>query len=133
MSLFNRSRTAEGRRPASRPANTPRAAAHEARGGDDGMVPESVIAKVRAHSRFDHRAAVTADRARWVVAFVILGAITLFSSLGWYVADARFASNVRVAWVKLDPSGAYTVEFADQARPVEFFQSTLESKLSEFV
>lgn len=101
--------------------------------GDEGLVPESIIAKVKAQSRFDLLASTTADRARWFAAFLVLGGITFFSSFGWYVADTRFAENVRVAWVKLDPSGAYTVEFADQTRPVEFFQTTLESKLTEFV
>lgn len=131
MSLFNLSRAKSAGKHARRPAHPP--AARDPLRGDDGMVPESVIAKVRAHSRFDHLASVSADRARWFVAFLILGGITLFSALGWYTADARYASNVRVAWVKLDPSGAYTVEFADHMRPVEFFQTTLESKLSEFV
>jgi hypothetical protein len=101
--------------------------------GDEGMVPEAVIKKVRAHSRYDVMAAVTADRARWFMAFMMLGCLTMLAAFGWYAADARFANNVRVAWVKLDPSGAYTVEFADQVRPAEFFQATLESKLSEFV
>lgn len=101
--------------------------------GEEGLVPEAVIAKVRALSRLDMLAAVTADRARWFVAFLVLGAITLFSAFGWHVADKRFSDNVRVAWVKLDPSGAYTVDFAEDVRPVEFFQTTLESKLTEFV
>lgn len=102
-------------------------------GGEEGLLPAALIAKVRAQSRLDQLASVTVDRARWFLAFLMLGGVTLFSALGWYVADARYAENVRVAWVKLDPSGAYTVEFADQVRPVEFFQATLESKISEFV
>lgn len=101
--------------------------------GEEGLVPESVITKVRSQGRFDMLASVTVDRARWFAAFLMLGAITLFSAFGWYVADGRFSNNVRVAWVKLDPSGAYTVDFADSVRPVEFFQSTLESKLTELV
>jgi hypothetical protein len=99
---------------------------------EEGLVPESVIAKVRANGRFDSMAAVTADRARWFAAFLVLGMVTFFSAFGWYVADRRFADNVRVAWVKLDPSGAYTVDFADDVRPSEFFAATLESKLIEF-
>ena len=135
MSLFNKPRAATAGKLASRrSAGDARAApARSALNGDDGLVPEALIAKVRAQSRFDQLASVTADRARWFMAFLLLGGITLFSALGWYVADARFASNVRVAWVKLDPSGAYTVQFADETRPVEFFQTTLESKISEFV
>jgi hypothetical protein len=130
MSLFNKSGTAKAAKLARKPAEprAPRPGRQE-----DGLVPESVIHKVRAHSRLDLLAATTADRARWFVAFVMLGAITLFVCFGWYAADSRFANNVRVAWVKLDPSGAYTVEFADRVRPVEFFQTTLESKLSEFI
>lgn len=111
---------------------SPHAAAANA-GGEDGLLPEAVIAKVRQHSRLDMAAAVTVDRARWFVAFLVLAVITLLAAIGWWTADQRFANNVRVAWVKLDPSGAYTVEFADRVRPVEFFQSTLESKLTELV
>ena len=101
--------------------------------GEEGLVPESVISRVQAHSRFDLLAATSVDRARWFAAFLVLGGITFFSAFGWYVANQRFADNVRVAWVKMDPSGAYTLDFADEQRPVEFFQSTLESKLTEFV
>jgi hypothetical protein len=101
--------------------------------GEEGFVTEAVIAKVRAQSRFDLLAATSVDRARWFAAFLVLGAITLFSGFGWHIANQRFAENVRVAWVKLDPSGAYTVNFADEERPAEFFLTTLESKLSEFV
>lgn len=133
MSLFDKSRAALAGKLASRPPARTAPPPREPMNGDDGLLPETVIAKVRAQSRFDLLAATTADRARWFVAFLLLGGITLFSAIGWYVADQRFASNVRVAWVKLDPSGAYTVEFADQVRPVEFFQTTLESKISEFV
>lgn len=129
MSLFNKPRAAGAARQAAKAARP----ARDPMDGDQGMVPETVIEKLRAQSRFDHLAAVTVDRARWFVAFLLLGGITMFSALGWYVADQRFSDNVRVAWVKLDPSGAYTVEFADETRPVEFFQTTLESKLSEFV
>ncbi|HJV61897.1 MAG TPA: VirB8/TrbF family protein [Albitalea sp.] len=132
MSLFNLPRAHRAGQIAAKRAANARPAT-DTRHGEDGMVPEAIIAKVRAQSRFDQLAGVTADRARWFVAFLILGGIALFSALGWYVADARFADNVRVAWVKLDPSGAYTVQFADDVRPVEFFQTTLESKLSEVV
>ena len=131
MSLFNKSRAADAANAAR--ARRPAPAGGGALDGDQGLVPEAVIGKLREQSRFDHLAAVTADRARWFVAFLLLGAVTMLSAIGWHAADQRFADNVRVAWVKLDPSGAYTVEFADQARPAEFFHTTLESKLSEFV
>jgi hypothetical protein len=101
--------------------------------GEEGLVPEKVIARVRSQSRFDLLASTSVDRARWFAAFMMLGAITLFSAFGWHVANQRYAENVRVAWVKLDPSGGYTLDYADAVRPVEFFQSTLDSKLTEFV
>jgi hypothetical protein len=131
MKLFDKvSRATAGKKPQVAQADAPRDFSSP---GEEGLVPESVIAKLRSQGRFDSLAAVTVDRARWFAAFMMLGAITLFSAFGWYVADGRFAENVRVAWVKLDPSGAYTVEYADSARPVEFFQTTLESKLTELV
>lgn len=101
--------------------------------GEEGLVAQQVIVRAQADPRTDLLAATRVDRARWFAAFLVLGGITFFSAFGWYEANRRFAENVRVAWVKLDPSGAYTVDFADEQRPVEFFQTTLESKLGEFV
>jgi hypothetical protein len=132
MKLFNKGSQAAGGKTQPRTFNedAPRDfSAH----GEDGLVPETVIAKLRSQGRFDMLADVTVDRGRWFLAFLMLGSITLFSAFGWYVADGRFSNNVRVAWVKLDPSGGYTVDYADSTRPIDFFQTTLESKLTELV
>lgn len=53
--------------------------------------------------------------------------------MGWQVADSRFANNVRVSYVKLDPNGSYNVEYEDQDKPVDFFVNTVNSKLTEYI
>ncbi len=74
-----------------------------------------------------------ADRNRWFIVAVTLSVGIIVTGYGWIVAEARYANNVQVEWVKLDPSGGYTVEFYEENRPIQFFESTLNAKLMEFV
>jgi hypothetical protein len=73
------------------------------------------------------------DRNRWFFVSLILMTGILLFGYGWYTADARFAENVRIAWVKLDPSGGYTIEFDDTKNKDTYFKATLDSKLFEWV
>jgi len=73
-------------------------------------------------------------RSNWqslTIVFLVL--LCLFLGLQWKVADERFANNVRVEWVKLSPDGSSTVVFADDNKPVEFFQSTVDANLTSWV
>lgn len=65
----------------------------------------------------------------------ILGLVLLCFALvvGWQTAESRYANNVRVSYVKLDPKGSYTVEYEDEAKPVDFFVNTVNSKISEYI
>lgn len=74
-----------------------------------------------------------ADKNRWFYACVILTLLSTFLVIGWYRADKRFAENVQVAYVKLSADGTSFIEYADSDKPVNFYASTVESKLSEFV
>jgi hypothetical protein len=74
-----------------------------------------------------------ADRNRWFFVSLVLALGILLTGNGWRIAEQRFADNVRVEWVKLDPSGGYTVEFSDSQQPQEYFQATIDAKLFEFV
>lgn len=64
---------------------------------------------------------------------VLFGLIGMFCAFGWFVSDKRFAENVRVAYVKLSPAGPTEVEYSDNDKPVDFFETTVNSKLTEWV
>lgn len=74
-----------------------------------------------------------ADRARWFYVCVFLSISLIITMYGWYQANERFANNIQVAWVKLDPSGGYTVQFQNENTPTEFYQATVDAKLQEFI
>jgi len=78
-------------------------------------------------------ALLSAERNRWF--FVSLGLLVLCLLLGLEVirANARFANNVQVAWVKMAPNGMWDIDFFDEDRGPEFFQSTIDYMLSQFV
>ena len=74
-----------------------------------------------------------ADRVRWFYICIFLSIALIITMYGWYQANERFASNIQVAWVKLDPSGGYTVQFQNERTPTEFYQATIDTKLQEFI
>lgn len=73
------------------------------------------------------------DRNRWFLMCCLLAVGTIWCANGWRVAENRYADNVQVSYVKLDPSGGYTVEFYNENRDVEFFQATVDAKIWEWV
>lgn len=79
------------------------------------------------------RSELRVDRNRWVYVALFLGCLSLFFAAMWYRADSRFANHVRIAFVKLDPSGSTAIEYYDEGRKPEFFATTIEAKLREWV
>ena len=79
------------------------------------------------------RSALRVDRNRWVYVALFLACLCLFLAMMWYRADNRFANHVRIAFVKLDPSGSTAIEYYDEGRKPEFFATTIEAKLREWV
>lgn len=59
--------------------------------------------------------------------------MAIFCAYGWHQADKRFAENVKVAYVKMYPGGHYDVQYEEADKPVDYFATTVESKLEEFV
>ena len=58
----------------------------------------------------------------------------LFSMAQWKKAERKFEENVRVTYVKLSPNGTYAIDYENEeaSRP-EYFKTTVESKLSEWI
>jgi hypothetical protein len=78
-------------------------------------------------------ALLAADRNRWF--YVCLGLVFLCFLLGLQAmkANQRFANNVQVAWVKMYPNGTWDIDFYDEERGPQFFQSTVDYMLKEWV
>lgn len=73
------------------------------------------------------------DRNRWFITTLLLAIILLVCVTGWYRAEERFANHVRVAFVKLDPSGSYSISFYDDNDKPTFFKNTINSLLTTYV
>jgi len=98
-----------------------------------GLVPSDVQANLKNQRAIKHLANEKANANRWFSVAVGSLVMTAWAMFGWWQADKRFAENVRVAYVKLDPSGSYRVQYDNEGSEIDYFTSTVESKLSEFV
>lgn len=96
-------------------------------------MPADLQKSMRDARHLDQLVALRTDRNRWFVFTALLAVLALATSIGWYSADRRFADNVRVEWVKLDPSGGYTIQYDSENRPTTFFRATVQSLLSRYV
>lgn len=78
-------------------------------------------------------ALLAADRNRWFYVSVGLLVLCLLLGLQTMQANKRFAENVRVAWVKMSPSGTWDIEFHDESRGADFYPATIDYMLAQFV
>ncbi len=98
-----------------------------------GLLPDEHRDALLKGRRAATVAAITSSRNIMAILLVLSLLSNAVSGLGWQRAEQRYAENVRVEWVKLSPDGTYSVEFSDDSKPVQFFQSTVDSKLIEWV
>lgn len=65
---------------------------------------------------------------------LVLGGALALSAHGWRKADDRWANDVKVAWVKVLPSGQTQVEYYEDAgNPNRFFEATINASLINYV
>lgn len=98
-----------------------------------GLMPAELQQQAKRLRATKTLANAKADGNRWFYVALLAMILCIVMAIGWHAADKRFAENVRVAWVKLSPSGTYVVEYADEDKPIDYFTATVESKLSEYV
>lgn len=96
-----------------------------------GVVPENTN-KIMQKKNPNFLSVVTTERNRWFLVAVLSIGANIGQQIGWHKADARFANNVRVSYVKMFPNGVTEIEIADNEKPPEFFPRTVESKLVEW-
>jgi hypothetical protein len=78
-------------------------------------------------------ASLTVDRNRWFIIVVILSLVAFVSIISAYKANTRADHNIKVAWVKMYPNGTWDIEFHGESRKPEFFQSTIDYLISQWV
>lgn len=71
-------------------------------------------------------AKLTSDNIRYFWIILMLGLISCISILSAWSSSKRADHNIKVAWVKMYPNGTWDVEFHDESRGPEFFQSTID-------
>lgn len=98
-----------------------------------GLMPEDAREAMAKHRFTTSLAKSKTNENKWFYVAMASMLMTSFMAWGWHSADKRFAENVRVEWVKLSPNGTYVVEYAEHEKPLQYFDRTVESKLSEFV
>ncbi len=97
------------------------------------IVGRKVQEKINAVKPKIETTTVLIDRNRWSLATIVLALITLISVIGWFIADDRFANHVKVAFVKLSPSGSFDVSYYDENSKPTYFINTINSLLSNYV
>jgi hypothetical protein len=90
--------------------------------------------KIKPAPKLIRREAVlNVEKNRWFVIAIILSAVALMSAFSAYQANIRADQNIKVAWVKMYPSGTWDIEFHDEHRKPEFFQATIDYLISQWV
>lgn len=70
-------------------------------------------------------------RSFWII--VALCGITLLSILFAWKESNRADSNIKVVWLKMYPNGTWDMDFSDNERGPDFFQSTVDYILRQWV
>lgn len=78
-------------------------------------------------------ATLNVEKNRWFVLAIILSVVALISAYSAYKANTRADHNIKVAWVKIYPSGTWDIEIEDDSRKPEFFQSTVNYLIRQWV
>lgn len=95
------------------------------------VIDENLAKKLGSKTKKD--GLVIVDRNAWFAVSMILGIIALVAMFMAVQANNRFAENVQVAWVKMYPNGTWDIDFYDESRGQEFFQSTIDALIREWV
>jgi type IV secretory pathway component VirB8 len=73
------------------------------------------------------------DRNRWFIVALVLAVLCLVLILNLVKAYGRLADNIQVQWVKVYQDGTWDVDVEGQDREPEYFQSTIDYLIREWV
>jgi hypothetical protein len=77
-------------------------------------------------SSVDREARLSVANNRMFIVVVVMGLVTLFAVYAQHAASVRADNTIKTAWVKMYPDGTWDVEFNDEKRQPDFFQSTID-------
>lgn len=97
-----------------------------------GLIPSDIKKDLVKDRHLKNISFLSANGNKWFYIALLSIVANIGQQIGWHRADKRFAENVQVAWVKMQPNGVTDIEIADKEKPVDFFMNTVESKLSEW-
>lgn len=78
-------------------------------------------------------AQVLVDRNTWSMLAIILSICLLIALWALYIQNERFAHHVKIAFVKLDPSGNTSLSFYDEKSKPVFFMNTIHALLANYI
>jgi hypothetical protein len=97
------------------------------------IVNQKLIEKLKEKKPIAVDARLVVDRNRWFLITLALTAITAFALVLAWNASKRADANIKVAWVKMYPNGTWDVEFHDETRQVEFFKTTIDFLIRNYI
>ena len=83
-------------------------------------------ALVKGYSR------LATERNRWFLIALVMALISLVSVI-FAIREASEVQEIKVVWVKMYPNGTWDTEFYDRNREKEFFQSTIDYLIRQWV
>ena len=94
------------------------------------VLPHSEQEKIE---RVDTTARFAAQNIRFFFIIILMGLICIGAiGLAWKESNLA-ADNTKVIWLKMWPNGTWDMEFIDEERGSEFFQSTIDYLLRQWV
>lgn len=75
---------------------------------------------------------LSTERNRWFAIALVMALISLISVI-FAIREASEGQEVRVVWVKMYPDGTWNTEFYDKNRGKEFFESTIDYLIRQWV
>ena len=98
------------------------------------VLSEKDQAKIKATPALAKREAVlNVEKNKWFIMALCLAVIAIIAMAMAYSAAKRADSNIKIAWVKIYPSGSWDIEFHDETRSPQFFQTTIDYLLRQWV
>lgn len=81
----------------------------------------------------NREAQLSTANTRLFIVCILLGLVALYAIYAQSKASTRANNNIKAAWVKMYPNGTWDVEFHDEFRKQEFFYSTIDYIIKNWV
>ena len=96
------------------------------------VLPDEIQTQVKSKKPLETDAQLAVDRNKWFIGFILALLFAFYQTYSANIANERFANNVQVAWVKLQPNGTWDVTYPSEGQQPEFFKATIDSLLRQF-